>query len=375
MSVVLIVDDNQINLKTLQIGLSQYDYEIHEASNGEDALKLAQSIRPDIIVLDVMMPKMNGFEVCRRLKQNSSTDDIPVIFVTALEEIVDKLRGFDVGGDDYITKPFVIEEVNARLKVHIALREQRRLVEQRRQDDLDYFVGISELKNELIYQLKHDVKNPIASILLSIHLLQRQFGADEQIREYTARMKASTNEIMRLVENLLEIAKLETGRSIQHFSSVDLHAFLNGICKLFYTQSETSDIAFHTDFDGVLGGYQAYFDPNQMTSALSNLLANAFKYTLAGGAVRFIVTVSAQEILFQIADTGCGIAQDELPFVFQRFYRATQMKDKVEGTGLGLYIVKSIVEQHHGRVWIDSEIGMGSKVSVSIPILIGECAG
>jgi len=367
MFTVLIVDDNPINLKTLILTLQNDGYQLHSAQSGKDALALIPQINPDIMLLDVRMPIMSGFEVCKKLKESEATANIPIIFLSALDEDVNKVQGLSIGGNDYITKPFSPEEVSARIHVHLMLHAKQKELESLRRQDQQYFEQINAIRDGILDQMRHDVKSPLASIKASAYLIKQRTRdyADAHITEYVERINCAVDETLQMLEHLLELAKLETGRST-HAQLIKLDPFIKNVVFAYRTLAETKGIQFLTAFQ-IQPDINAYFDPDQIQSVIGNLLSNAIKYTAPNGKISLKVYLANGAIHIEVADTGRGIPKDSLPKIFDRLYRVPMDGEQVEGTGLGLYIVKTIIEQHGGTIQVQSELHKGSTFLVAIP--------
>lgn len=367
--VILLIDDNLNNLKVLQLGLSRNGYDVFSASSGAAALEFIQTTLPNIILLDVVMPGMNGFEVCSRLKAAPRTCDIPVIFVSSLDDMIDRVHGLEIGGVDYIAKPFELQDVLARVRIHLTLQQQKREIEERREKDLAYFNRINEIKQDLINQVTHDLKSPISSIFFSLELVRRHGRVDDDKgKMYLNRIAASSNQMRKLVADLLDVVKLETGYSLQ-LQTTRLVPFINSLIEALLPDAEHKSIELRLDLQAIDPDSTVEWDQEQMRRVFNNLLTNALKYTDVGGKVTVTVAQTNTEWLITIADTGIGIPEEALPRLFDRFFRVQNTDDNpVEGTGLGLYIVKSVVEQHGGRVRAESEYGRGSKFFVTLPL-------
>jgi two-component system, sensor histidine kinase and response regulator len=367
MFTLLLVDDNPLILRALSLALRHEQYLLYSAQNGIEALELAQQIKPDLILLDVKMPSLDGFEVCKKLKTSGTTRDTPIIFLTALDEEDNRLHGFKVGGADYITKPFCSEEVSARVRVHLALRSKQEELKHLREQDQHYFAQINALREEVLDQMRHDLKNPLSSIKASTYLIKQLTQTQpSRIAVYTERIDHAVDQTYHLMERLLEIVKLETGRSTRR-ELVEIEPFIQKIADIFKPLAEAREIRLLTHLH-LKAGLAGSFDPEQMHSVISNLLCNALKYTAATGKVSLQVSMVGQDLRFEVSDTGRGIAEQYLNKIFDRLYRVPEDEDCVTGTGLGLYIVKSVVEQHGGFVTVESKVGSGSTFAVSLPL-------
>lgn len=368
MATLLIVDDHPMNVRLLVTLLGDGEHhELHVATNGRTALEIARRVLPDLILLDVMMPDMDGFEVCRQLKASPETADIVVIFVTALDEPISRLTGLEIGGADYITKPYAQEEVLARVNVHLALREKQLQLERLRRQDQEYFARIEAIRKDLLDQMQHDVKGPLANIKAAAYVVSRLCDSpDPRLAVNLKRITGAVDEIVRMMDKVLQVATLETGRAA-HKQRVEVLPIIHHILTLFGASAEEKGITLTTDLDTLPLQSTISVDPDQIISVLSNLISNALKFTRPGGDVSLRVMLDDRALRLEVADTGCGISADHLEKIFQRLYRVPTDTDEVEGTGLGLYIVKSIVEQHGGSIWVKSEPGVGSTFYIDLP--------
>lgn len=367
MSSILIVDDHPLNVHMLRVVCADLGHTLYVASNGLQALEMASYVKPDLVLLDVMMPVIDGFEVCRRLKASPDTSSASVIFVTALADNMAKIRGFELGGEDYITKPYSTDEVRARIKLHMSLREKQRQIEYMREQERTYVARMNELRNEILDQLRHDVKTPLTNIKNSIYLLTKHAQSNgSKVQEYAHRANQSVDEVVDMVSGLLDMARLEMTHT-PTFRSVNAITFVHEIVARFQSIAEFREIDLRVDTSAIDTSFNAYFDPEQMASVLENIISNAIKYTESGGSVVLTVNFTGNVLNLMISDTGYGIAHEHINLVFQRFYRVADNADKVEGTGLGLYIARTIVEKHGGKIEVKSELNKGSTFTVTIP--------
>ncbi len=232
---LLVVDDNSANLRLLADMLTSRGYNVRTALDGPTALKLVDEIHPDTILLDIAMPNMNGYEVCRRLKANEATRRIPVVFISALTETDDIVKGFDVGGADYITKPFKFREVLARVENQITLTRQRVEIEALHQQDRQHFETLDRMKTEFIRMATHDLRNPL-NVILGYLKLMEQIKVDEKdrglVNEGRKAITDSVEKMRQMVTDLLDLSQLETGLTLTT-APVPLHAIvdksLNGL--------------------------------------------------------------------------------------------------------------------------------------------------
>jgi two-component system, sensor histidine kinase and response regulator len=214
--IILIADDVPMNLSVLMEFLESTGYKVLVATDGISAIEQAEYAKPDIILLDVMMPGIDGFETCARLKASEVTRDIPVIFMTALSETVDKVRGFELGAADYITKPLQQEEVLARVNAHLTLYRQKQEIQYLRQQDQLHYEQLVSIKDEILSTASHDLKNPLAAIMLSANLLRHYTpSSDTRTHKHLDIIQTEAVFMRELIINLLDLAKLEMGMGVQ----------------------------------------------------------------------------------------------------------------------------------------------------------------
>ncbi len=365
---ILVVDDNQANLRLLTDVLSSRNYRVHEALNGPEALRIAQSALPDLVLLDISMPGMDGFEVCTRLKADVSTRDIPVIFISALSDIDDVVRGFEVGGVDYITKPFKFREVLARIASQLTLVRQRQEIEALRHQDRQTFESLNRMKNEFIRMATHDLRNPLNVILGYRSVLQRLTVAEEHralMDEALQAIDDNVEKMRKLVTDMLDLAQMETSWQFKP-APVSLAGLLEKAVGNFHLIAEQKGITLA--LAPPTGDTTVIVDASAITRVVDNLIVNALKYTPPGERIAVRAKLRGQHAIIQVGDTGIGIPPEDVPRVFDAFYRVKRPDvPDVEGTGLGLSIVKAIVERHGGHIDVRSKVGTGSVFSVILP--------
>jgi two-component system sensor histidine kinase/response regulator len=365
---ILIIDDMPENLEVLSQMLQQKGYNVRPAINGEIAIRAALKTPPDLILLDIDMPGMNGYEVCTRLKQDERTTAIPVIFVSAMSEQEDKMRAFRAGGVDYVAKPFHVEEVLARVEAQLTLYNQRREIERLMEKQQYYFEELNQMKDNLLSTASHDLKNPLNVIIGYANLLKTSdLCADPNFAAMSiSEIIRAANRMTSLITDLLDLARLETGLALTP-TAIDLNSFLYESMANHKFSAEQKSIELECvplETDILINA-----DHSRLSQVLNNLLSNAIKYTPNGGAVRLAAELDQNSVLIRVMDTGLGIPAESLPRLFEKFYRVPSKEHRsVDGTGLGLAIVKAIVEQHGGQIWVESESGKGSMFSIALPL-------
>lgn len=365
---ILIVDDTPANLDVLTAMLSEQGYKVRPAIHGEMALKAARASAPDLILLDINMPDMNGYEVCTELKRDKNLQDIPVIFISALDETLDKITAFKVGGVDYVTKPFEVEEVIVRVQSQLTLYRQRLQLEALRNKDRLQYEDLNRIKDQFLYSVTHDIKNPLAVITLFASLLETlpALENDQKGHDYIDKIRNASNQVRDLITDLLELARIGTGAAIMK-SEVPLNNLLMSCLDSFtgLADGKYINLNYHpSDENPILD-----IDPRRMTQVINNLISNAIKYTPEGGKIDLRGQVEGDYALIEIIDDGLGIPEEDLPYIFDKFYRVNHEEHLVaEGTGLGLAIVKALVENHDGFISVTSEFGIGTNFTIRLPM-------
>lgn len=366
---ILIVDDEILNIEVLTLML-EHDYTIVTALNGVNALRAALADpQPDLILLDVMMPKMDGYDVCRRLKADQHTQDIPVIFVTALDSTQDEARGFEVGAVDYISKPVVQEIVQARVRTHLALvesllqlKEDRNIIESRNVQ-LD---EMNQLKNKFIGMAAHDLRNPIVSILGFTDILLSDYPLEpEDSRRYFQIISAACTTMLDLISDMLDVSVIESGELVLNMGIGSLAKLVNERVQIFEPIANKKNIDIVNQYSNV---GDSWFDPNRVAQILDNLIGNAIKFSPSGKQVITTVEEVDDLVMISITDQGPGISAEDQVRMFDYFEKLdNKSTDEKSGTGLGLAIVKKIVDVHHGTIVVDSEPGSGATFSFVLP--------
>ncbi len=368
-TLVLVIDDQVENIRVLINILREYNYKTAVATNGREALEFVEKTLPDIILLDIMMPGMDGYEVCRKLKENPATREIPVIFLTALNTINDMVKGFEVGGIDYISKPFKQEELLVRMKTHIDLRNSQKIIEEQNKR----LVKINNEKNEIMSLVAHDLKNPINTIIGFAKLVAKQKNKleNDEIGEYLTDIKVSAETMFQIVNNLLDINSLEEGKMNFYFSQFNVDDVIAGHIDQFRVYAEEKNIEIL--FEAAAENKMITSDINKFRQIFDNLLSNAVKFTPHGRKV-YVRTftendeTNGEKINFSIRDEGPGISEEDQKLIFSKFAKLSARPTGNENsTGLGLSIVKKLLENLEGEIEFRSRLNEGTEFVVKIP--------
>jgi len=364
---ILIVDDTPDNLYLLSVMLTQHGYEVRSAINGPVALMTIQVELPDLILLDINMPKMNGYEICEHLQSNEQTREIPVIFLSAFNEAIDKVKAFRSGGVDYITKPFQVEEVLVRVEHQLTLHRMRTELQQARAEALkalEQEKELNRLKSEFVAMISHDFRTPLTSIQGFADLLRhnRQTLSPEIQNRYFDKIDTAVDHLLRLLNEVLLIGSIEAHKVQYQPIETDLEKFCHDLIESLHLNSG-SQPPIYTNCTGDCT--QVKVDQTLLQQILSNLLSNAIKYSPSHKPIQFRLHCQNDLITIQVQDQGIGIPAEGLLHIFDAFYRCHNV-DRIKGTGLGLAVVKKCVEVHQGQIQVDSQEGVGTTFTVTL---------
>ncbi len=362
--VVLIVDDNPKNLQVLGNLLTQNNCRVIAAQSGQQALDYLNSQLPEIILLDVMMPGMNGFEVCDRLKNQETTKGIPVLFITALDGVKDKIRAFKAGGVDYITKPFVSEEVLARVNVHL---QNGRLLSSLKISN-DYQKDLNELKNRFLGIAAHDIRSPLAGAMgiVQLLLIEELGKINSDQREVLELVKSSGNQILNLISDLLDVSVIESGNLKLNFSETSLTTMIRDKVRLHQFAVKQKNIRITTELSDAPN---VTIDPERFGQVLDNLLSNAAKFSPENSHILVKLEMDDNNILTSVVDSGPGISDEDREQLFGLYRRLTAKPTAGEkSSGLGLAISKKIMDAHQGDIIVTSPPGEGATFTIVLPL-------
>jgi signal transduction histidine kinase len=360
---ILSVDDTEDNLILVEAILEDEGYHIDSVANGEAALKNVVELPPDLIILDVMMPGINGYEVTRRIRNNPEINYIPILLLTAFDES-SVVEGLDAGADDFIRKPFDTEELLARVRSLLRLKhsidEQRKMTLQR---------------EDFVSRLTHDLRTPLVAADRMLHFfLQEVFCTiSTEMKQAINMMIRSNQNLLEMVNTLLEVYRFEAGKKSLNYESCDLTQIATEVVgelsplaveKNLILKLDTHELNQTGNNGGIVNG-----DRLELRRVFNNLIANAIKFTDTGSIeVRIFeplsVTNHHSQIIIEVQDTGYGIAAEDQGTIFERF---RQGRNKRSGSGLGLHLSQCIVEAHGGKIELSSELGKGSTFTVRLP--------
>jgi two-component system sensor histidine kinase/response regulator len=358
---ILVVDDTVENLRLLGDMLVQRGYVVRPVTSGRQAIQAAEHTPPDLILLDVNMPGMNGYEVCERLKAIEKLRDIPVLFLTALSDTADKLKAFSAGGEDYITKPYQVDEVLARIRVHLALR--------RAQLDLkaqyERLQALERARDDLVHMVVHDMRSPLSVLLAHLEFLREDAAAvlqGDSADSLQAATKAA-KALLRMSNDLLDVSRLEEGKLPLTPTPSDLTKIATDIRDALGTLDRERSIS--VTFSGPV---EAVCDGGVVHRVVENLVNNAVKHTPAGGAIAISIAVVGERARVEVRDEGPGVPVEARTKIFEKFGTVVARKaGAFHSAGLGLAFCKLAIEAHRGAIGMHDAEPNGSVFWFELP--------
>jgi signal transduction histidine kinase len=359
---ILIVDDIPENLRVLGDMLRRHGYKVRPVPSGALALKACAAQAPDIILLDINMPEMNGYEVCARLKEDPQLKEIPVLFISALSESDDKVKAFRSGGVDYITKPFQIEEVEARVATHLSLHRQKKELQQ----NYDCIRELEDLRKSLTRLIVHDLRNPLIAIKAFLEVVtERNPDLDADSKKHLRLAHGASRQLIDMANSLLDIDRLEEGVLRLKTEQVDLAELCREAIESSSSLLDKRTVTVETGQEPPV----AEVDRSLMLRVIQNILGNALKYTDRNtGIITMRAELSGEDAVVTLFNNGPAIPHEYHQRIFERFAQVDgQQIPGVHCTGLGLSLVKLGVEAHGGTVGVESEVGKGTTFRLTLP--------
>lgn len=382
---ILVVDDNPRNLQLISTLLAKSGYKVSAVNSGIKAIKFVREKKPDLILLDVMMPEMNGYETCNQIRLDPEAEEIPIIFLTAKSEIEDIITGFKQGAVDYITKPFKSEEVLIRLKTHLQLRASRaqlreknaeleqlnkELIETRAiiKEDANRLKALNAEKDRFFSIIAHDLRGPLSGTMGLAEVLAkdaRNIPIDE-IVEFSTALYTSTSDMYKLLLNLLEWARLQMGLVSYKPSDVNSLALIEEGLAMYEGMAKEKELNITRDGESLT----LYVDQNMIKSVIRNLISNAIKFTPHGGEILIRTYADGNEKgVIEVKDSGIGIPPDIQAKLFRLDENVSRNgTNGEESTGIGLLLSRDIAEKNKGKLSFESEEGKGSVFRIELPL-------
>jgi len=356
---ILVVDDSPDNVLLVQSILEEEGYHIEVAEEGESAIEKVMANPPQLILLDVMMPGMDGFEVTERIRQEEDLPFIPILLITAYDQ-PSVVKGLDSGADDFIRKPVELEELLARVRSLLRLKHS-----------VDERDEIARQRADFVSRLTHDLRTPLVAADRMLNLFQQ--GAlgelSSPMQEAIATMTRSNRNLLDMVNTLLEVYRFEAGRKVLNFAPVDLKAVIDEVIQELKPLAEEKGLTL--EIQDKIGEEQSTTvegDRLELRRVFTNLVGNAIKFTDEGSvSIRMQPLTEAEtpQLIIEVEDTGPGVSPEEQKTLFERFRKG---KHRHSGSGLGLHLSQRILESHQGSITLESEVGKGSCFTVKLPI-------
>ena len=392
---ILIVDDTPENLQVLSATLLDRGYKVRGVINGKMAIRAARAGSPDLILLDIKMPEMDGYEVCMQLKADPKTSEIPVIFISALDAVLDKVTAFKVGGVDFITKPFHVAEVLARIEHQLTIQRlkkqlldrntelQQEIIERKKAEEAAAAASLA--KSQFVANMSHELRTPLNAILGFTEVMSRDSFLGDENLENLRIINRSGQHLLELINDVLDLSKIEAGIIALDERSFDLYQLLDTLEEMFQIKAETKNLQLKFFVQPNVPQY-IKTDEKKLRVCLINLLGNAIKFTLDGGRICLRVSVESKQqlaeseiypnstsgepflILFEVEDTGVGIAAAEVDTLFDAFVQTEAGRNAADGTGLGLTITKKYVQIMGGDIGLKSVLGEGTSFQFNIRV-------
>ena len=361
---ILVVDDTEDNLDLLEFALKRKPVHMLRASSGKECLKLAAQYHPDIILLDIQIPEMDGFETLKRLRASKKSADIPVIFLTARRKDASSIeQGLLLGAEEYLTKPIDTDELLVRTRSLVRLKKME--------------MELERTKADFMAMLIHDMRSPIGGISSILELLEEPLIRGEAVQEVHRELLTSAEEaikrLLHLINDMLDLSKFEAGKMNLTRESVHIGKLADAIMKQMLPQFKQKGIHIKLVPEDDLPLISA--DANKISQVFANILSNALKFTLPNGTIQIVMgkmqegTAAGESVWVAISNTGIGILPEELPTIFERYKQGVASAIvQAKGTGLGLAICKLIVEAHGGTITAESEPAKLTVFRFTLPV-------
>ena len=362
---ILIVDDVVSNVLLLKVLLKNEKFKTVTASDGLEAIQQAEKELPDLILLDVMMPQMDGFETAMYLKNNPTTAGIPIIFLTALNSTQDIVKGFQAGANDFITKPFNKEELLVRVNHQISLVAAKKLILERTEELRKTIVG----RDKLYSVIAHDLRSPLASIKMVLNMMVLGLSEDvigKEMYQMLQMVNHSTEDVFSLLDNLLKWTKSQIGKLNVVYQDFRIDEVVEGVLDIFSLVSKSKNIQLVNDS---IDTVTVHADVDMVKTILRNLLSNALKFSYEGSQIIIGSQVETDKVIVSVKDSGKGMsAEDKEKLLKTETHFSRYGTNNEEGSGLGLLLCQDFAIKNGGDLWFESEEGKGSTFFFSIPL-------
>nr|WP_298929735.1 hybrid sensor histidine kinase/response regulator [uncultured Allomuricauda sp.] len=366
---ILAVDDEQLNLELLRFILERNNYHFEGTSDDDYFFELLEKRKPDLILLDVIMPRIEGFELCEKIKSFRKYKDIPIIFLTGKVNVKDKVKGFEVGGVDYVTKPFNEQELIARIQTHVELIRAKNQIEEQAKN----LKQSNDLKDRMFSIIGHDLRSPLSAAKLKMDFIMRGIidpKDDKFLDETVYDLLKTMDEALNLLQNLLGWAKSESDQIQVIPEKLNINELVEQTFRLLKLGSDHKKIEMQNN---VPMDVFAYADNNMIKTVLRNILSNAIKFTPVEGIIKINSKLRKNKLVIEIEDNGNGIPKEDIKKILNPNEHFSKLgTEKEPGTGLGLVLCQNFVQKNGGTLKIRSEVGKGSTFYFDLPLFTEE---
>ncbi|NQU06915.1 MAG: hybrid sensor histidine kinase/response regulator [Candidatus Abyssubacteria bacterium] len=382
---ILIVEDDPVNVELMRAQLHGEGYSVDSVSDGGKALAKVSEEMPDLVLLDIMLPGKNGFEICKEMKGTTATRSIPVIMVTSLDDMESRVKGISAGADDFLTRPVDRSELVARVKSMLRIRrlyeelaresqsvresgEKLQLQQRVLKSMSAQLMHASHLKYEFIVNMSHALRTPLNVIIGFSEMLQDRLVGElnEKQAKYVENVSGSGRELQRLITNIVDVFKIDTGKVPLETTEFLLENAIDAVLAEFGPVAREKNIKVSLQVAPEVSRICA--DPQKLSTIMDGLLSNAFKFTQEGGRIDICADLREDHTRICVADTGPSLSLEDCENVFKEFYKVPDPAVSAwSGSGLGLAIVKKLVLMHGGDIWAESEEGTGAKFIFTLP--------
>lgn len=366
---ILIVDDTPENLISLKKVLEKYDFEVDTASSGEEALKKVLKNSYVLIILDVQMPGMDGFEVAEAISGYSKAKETAIIFLSAANtEFKFIAKGYSSGGLDYITKPVDMNILLLKVQTFYRIYEQNRKLNEMQKtllEEIEFRKEAERKKDEFISIASHELKTPLTSVKGYVQLLERSIkkGDGETVKKHLGKAQIQLEKLNSLIADLLDISKIESGKLKFNKQDFSIDLLLDNVIEVMHQSNP--------DFKIIKTGCadcEIYGDEMRIEQVIVNFLTNAIKYSPGTNEINLAVNVNKDELYLAVKDSGIGMSVEQQKNVFEKFYRVEETSQRFQGLGIGLYIASEIIKRHGGQIGVNSTYGEGSEFYFTMPL-------
>jgi signal transduction histidine kinase len=384
---VLVIDDSLVNLAFLGDILEKNHFDIVLANSGERGLTLAKQSHPDVILLDVIMPGWDGYETCERIKQEPDLEKIPILFLSAMGTTEHKVRALQVGGVDYVSKPFQKEELLARVRTHVELSHLRRNLEREVANKTESIQSLFEalqlayekaqqasiLKSQFLRNISHEFRTPMNIVLGMLEMLLEETELTEEQRHYAEATMNAAKQLMEILINMLNFSQQFNSELKQVINEFEVPEMIDNILKGFTARIKAKDLQIITDITPPLTTVPLCGNSDYINKILSKLIDNAVKFTARGEITLRVQDLESRDgqrwLRFEVKDTGIGIALEQQEHLFDTFYQVDGSSTRLyQGMGMGLAVAKMFTEQMGGQIGVESALNQGSTFWFHVPL-------